>query len=161
VDYKKDLIKKDSRFLNKKNLYNNKARYSKNKFKNILLVRRSISKLGYCVLNVTLSNIFVTLTNSKGDVLFAKSSGGLKNVKGRKEKCGIYAAEYLGKLLSLFALKKGLRYIFIRLMSTLSNKNLQVLLYTLMRDLRVKVIGFQNYYPYAHNGCRLKKAPRK
>lgn len=165
VRKQKDFVKKgfvadkDKDRVNYKNIALKKAQA---KSKMLFYLKRFFLGVGYCLLNVTLGNIFVTLTDYKGRVLVSKSSGSLKGVKGRKEKCGIYAAEYLGKLLCVTAAAANLTKLCIKIESAFANKNLQVLLHTLaVNSKKAKILIIENCYPYAHNGCRSKKAPRK
>lgn len=109
------------------------------------------------------SNIYITITTKKGDVLNTYSSGFFEGLRTRKEKTTVFVSKQLGVLLAIRLYKLNAREsIFIPF---LNNRKARTLLRFLLQGLRViKPLKFVRIYikiNVMRNGVRLRKAPRK
>lgn len=119
----------------------------------------------YCKLffKYTGSNFFGTITDFKGNVSFAYSSGFFLGLRTRKEKTTIFVVKQLGELLALRLSKCNAgEIIFIPL---INHRKIRTFLRFLSSGLKVmNTINFVKMIPkrkVMRNGVRLRKATRK
>jgi ribosomal protein S11 len=109
------------------------------------------------------SNIFLTITNSLGEVAFVYSAGIFKNSHTRKEKTTIFMAQQLGELLSVRIYKTNAKEIFFILF--INHTKARVLVKFFMRGVKaVNRIKFNKVIfkrRVMRNGVRLAKPRRK
>lgn len=113
-------------------------------------------RVGCLVINRKRRNLFLTLSDIKGRVIYAASSGyfGFK----RRKRVSPLAAEVITKKLGVYARACHLRHI-----EVLSRIKSRVLIFSAVRALISRgftISGVAIRIAVAHNGCRKKKARR-
>lgn len=108
------------------------------------------------------SNIFVTLTTNKGEVLFSYSAGLFKKLRNRKEKTTLIVSKQIGQVISLRFYKSNLRGLFFypEISSLKTRSRLNSMLYGLnfLRTNLIRYIFLK--LRITRNGMRLKKSRR-
>lgn len=109
------------------------------------------------------SNIFGTITNNIGEVVFSYSAGIFKHVKTRKEKTTIFIAKQLGELIALRLYRSNATEIsFIPLMNHRKARSLMKFLGSGFRLIRFFTLSkFIIKRKVMRNGVRLRKIARK
>lgn len=111
----------------------------------------------YVLVKCTINNVFVIVTDNTNRILVSKTPGSLGFI-GPKRKTP-YAAEVLGRRISLDVLKKKVSSIEIILKSPL-DKIVKAVLKGLRSNNNLRLIRIKDRIMIAHNGCRLRKARR-
>ena len=170
IYYKKKNFLKKKKIKKKKKISFSKCTrmhilYANYRFKTLYILKKYYAsffkrRFGICYLKQTKTNIFLTITNKRGKV-FLSASGGNCNAKKRREALSTITTEKLGKkalkLMRRFRCYRFYLCINMYFRSFLIKSFLQIL----KKDRRLKfrfIIGIKKF---AHNGCRLKKKPRK
>lgn len=109
------------------------------------------------------SNIFVTITNNKGEVAFSYSAGIFKDLLTRTEKTTIFVAKYLGELVALRLYRSNAAEIFF--IMNINHYRTRVLIRFLLKGIKlVCVLNFSHVCirrRVMRNGIRLRKVARK
>lgn len=109
------------------------------------------------------SNIYLTITDNRGDVKFSYSSGIFKGVKIRKERTTVFVSRQLGQLACVRLYRSNARSI--SLIPLINHRKTRVLLKFLLKGFRfirfVKIKYIFIKVKIIRNGIRLKKIPRK
>jgi len=109
------------------------------------------------------SNIFLTITDNRGDVKFSYSSGIFKGVKIRKERVTVFVSRQLGQLACVRLYKSNARSI--SLIPLINHRRTRVLLKFLLKGFRfIRLVKIKHIFmkvKVMRNGIRLKKVPRK
>jgi len=111
----------------------------------------------YVLIKSTINNVFVIVLNKKQRVLVVKTPGAL-GFSGPKRKTP-YAAEVLGRRISLGLMKKNIKKIEIILRTPL-NKVTKAVLKGLRSNSKIRLARIRERIALAHNGIRARKARR-
>lgn len=107
-------------------------------------------------INITLNNIYITITNNSGKVIFLGSGGSLK-LKNMKRN-----TTYVMQLLLISLLrqmqKKRIRFVVLRINNV--TKKYRKLIFKYFFQYNIKLICIQNSFSTVYNGVRLKKQRR-
>jgi len=123
---------------------------------------KKITKLnfGYIKVKPTLNNIFITLTDIKGNVLISKHAG-LIRFKGSKKRTPYVAGQVVKNLiLSLNKLNIKVKLFILQIKGYIKGSNINNIIRQL-EALNIKNIFYIEYLNIKnHNGLRLKKKRR-
>lgn len=152
--------KKKKKLLNYDNAYLLNLLKVKQKFQ---YITNDLLKMSFIYFKYTGSNMYGTITNSLGEVLYSYSAGIFKNIKTRKEKTTIFIAKQLGELIALRLFKSNaLEIIFIPFMNHRKARSLIKFLSYGFRLIRFfKLSKFIINRRVMRNGVRLRKIARK
>lgn len=109
------------------------------------------------------SNMFATLTNNLGDVIFSYSAGIFRKLRTRKEKTTVLVAQQIGQLLSLRVYKTNARYICF--IPYLNSRKMRPLIastlfgFNFIRSVKISFIYIRR--KVIRNGIRVRKIARK
>lgn len=127
---------------------------------NKILIKKYIFLPKFCHIKQTTSNIFVTLSNYKGNVFFTNSGGNFKIKKKRQIRTTSTALK-LGELALNFIRKTRSFNIFLFINYRIKGYIIRSFLQALNKDYRLKIKYIINSQKFSHNGCRFKKKCRK
>ena len=139
--------------------------YANYRFKTLYILRKYYAsffkrRFGICYLKQTKTNIFLTITNKRGKV-FLSASGGNCHAKKKREALSTITTEKLGKkALKLMRRFRCYRF-YLCINMYFKSFLIKSFLQTLKKDRRLKFRFLIGIKKFAHNGCRLKKKPRK
>lgn len=113
----------------------------------------------FCCFNKTFSNLFATVTDLKGNVIFNVSTGNLfKKRTIKKVKCSPNTAILLGRLLGFKLKLNKIFFIILKFKSKPNNfifKNVLKGVFSVYKKL--KIVCYFSTVREAHNGCRGSK----
>lgn len=117
-------------------------------------------KLGWLKIKPTVNNIFVTLTDNKGNVILSNHSGLLK-FKGSKKRTAYVAGLLLKNLIKTIKKKNlQIKAYIVQLYGSLKNWSLKIATKKIY-ELKLRNIFFLQYIVnHTHNGLRAKKKRR-
>jgi ribosomal protein S11 len=135
-----------------------KYKHKYNKYKN--KSKKRIVYLGYIKIKTTLNNIFVTITDKKGNVLVTKNAGSC-GFKGTQKRSSYIAARVAKQAFLDFKKKKSLiRGFILQLYGNIKHHSLQSIVYQLNSLRRKAVLFLENINLKGHNGLRKAKSRR-
>lgn len=133
--------------------------YFTKKYKKVLpsITRK---KIHFCRIKVTESNIFVTLNNKRGQVLFCLA-GGFFKAKRKRHVLSTTTTFKMGELLLKNIRRRKLKKIYLFLEAPSKNFLIKPILRLLRREKRIHYSFMLNLPSQAHNGCRFRRLRRK
>ena len=136
------------------NLYRNetlKKIFNNKKYK------ATLNNLNILNIFITFNNIFVTLCNMNGSVIY-KACAGTLGIKGSKRSTPVACENVVSHVLNI-AKHKNIHYFYVKLNGVLYTRNMKSAIKLLQSKVNdnLIIVRFINITPKAHNGIRLKK----
>jgi len=132
-----------------------KDKYNTIFFANLKPTRRNLA-LFY--INITYNNIFVTLCDLKGNVIY-KACAGTLGITGSKRSTPVACENVVGHVL-FKTMRYGIKYIYVKINGVLYTRKMKSAIKVLKTTASFNIVRYFNITPKAHNGIRLQKKRR-
>ncbi len=125
-----------------------------------IIRKELVYNIGYIKIRPTINNIFITLTDIKGNVLISKHAGMLE-FKGSKKRTPYAAAQVLKKLIKdIYFSNFQVKLYIVQVHGFIKNSVINSAIRQLASFKLKNIMYLENYIKHTHNGLREKKKRR-
>jgi len=115
----------------------------------------------FCRIKKSHSNLFITITDFKGNVFYSMTTGKMYPTrKNMRFKCNTTSSTLLGKEVGSFLQRNNVKEIDIIFKYPLKDSFIKNIVKGIVSS-KISVVNFFDFTIRAHNGCKTKKCKRK